>query len=134
MEYDCQISYNVFFYGTEKADSAFASANTELIMRYNETYLTDSIMEWNSIGPFGSRHWTLIHELAQQRADLIHASGDNAFPQNHDSPFCAMNQDISYSVDNDDNPNNDPPGLKRWFELNPHFCDKCVNAIKNIAW
>jgi len=77
---------------------------------------------------------TTIHELGHQRGGLTHASGQNAQPQNHNSPFCAMNQDIAYSGNNDDDPNNDPPGIKRWFELNPHFCDKCVNTVKNVIW
>lgn len=78
---------------------------------------------------------SLIHELGHQRANLTHASGEDAQPYNHDSPFCVMNQDICYPGNNDDDPYNDPPEvLRRWFELNPHFCDKCVNTIKNINW
>jgi len=76
-----------------------------------------------------------VHELGHQRADLSHPSGEDAQPQNHDSPFCVMNQDIGYWGNNDDDPNNDPPEvLYRWFIHNPHFCDKCVNKIKNIDW
>ena len=76
-----------------------------------------------------------IHELGHQRANLTHASGEDAQPQNHDSPFCVMNQDIGYGHNNDDDPYNDPPELLyRWFIHNPHFCDKCVNTIKNVSW
>jgi hypothetical protein len=77
---------------------------------------------------------TNIHELGHQRAHLTHASGDNPHPENHDSPFCAMNQDILYEGDNDNDPDNDPTGLKRYFCRNPHFCDMCVTTIRNVSW
>lgn len=77
---------------------------------------------------------TAVHELGHQRGNLTHASGDDAHPENHDSPFCAMNQDISCDHNNDNNPYNDPPGLVRWFDINPHFCDMCVNTIKSVSW
>lgn len=83
---------------------------------------------------------TTVHEFGHQRADLTHASVVHYDPLNpphpelHDSPFCAMNQDICYTGNNDNDPNNDPPGLKRWFDWNPHFCDMCVDSIKNISW
>jgi len=81
----------------------------------------------------------LIYQLTlcgfgHQRGALTHASGDDPYPENHDSPFCAMNQDLSHVGNNDNNPNNDPPGLRRWFDTNPHFCNMCVNTIKNITW
>lgn len=79
-----------------------------------------------------------VHELGHQRGNLTHASGDDPdhppHPELHDSPFCVMNQDLSYEGNNDNDPNNDPPGLKRWFDTNPHFCDMCVNAIRNVNW
>lgn len=85
--------------------------------------------EWNVVRK------SLIHELGHQRANLTHASGLYPHPENHDSPFCVMNQDICYPGNNDDDPYNDPPEvLWRWFELNPHFCDKCVGTIKDISW
>lgn len=85
--------------------------------------------EWNVVRK------SLIHELGHQRANLTHASGLDPHPENHDSPFCVMNQDIVYDANNDDDPYNDPlEVLKRWFEINPHFCDKCVNTVKNVSW
>jgi hypothetical protein len=81
----------------------------------------------------------LIYQLTlcgfgHQRGDLTHASGDDAHPENHDSPFCVMNQDLSCDENNDNDPYNDPPGLVRWFDVNPHFCDMCVDIIKNVSW
>jgi len=76
-----------------------------------------------------------FYGLHYQEANLRHASGRyDPHPENHDSPFCAMNQGISYVGNNDNDPYNDPPGLRRYFDSNPHFCDMCVNTIKNISW
>jgi hypothetical protein len=81
-----------------------------------------------------------IHELGHQRADLTEASVVVFDPENpphpelHDSPFCAMNQNLWYVGNNDNDPYNDPPGLKRWFDRNPHFCEMCVNSIRNVSW
>lgn len=78
---------------------------------------------------------TTVHELGHQRGGLRHAGGRyNPHPEDHDSPFCVMNQGNCYLGNNDNNPNNDPPGLVRWFITNPHFCPNCVNTIKNISW
>jgi hypothetical protein len=93
------------------------------------------IYDFNPFKPDFALYKTIVHEFGHQRAALTHASGRyDPHPENHDSPFCAMNQDLSHVGNNDNNPNNDPPGLRRWFDTNPHFCDMCVNTIKNITW
>jgi hypothetical protein len=77
----------------------------------------------------------VVHELGHQRAGLRHASGlTDPHPEDHNSPFCVMNQGLSYEGNNDDDPYNDPPGLRRYFYTNPHFCPNCVHTIKNINW
>jgi len=60
MEYDCQISYNVFGGGTQKADSAFSPANTDVWVNYSEEGLTDSIVNWPKVTAYMSWHWELI--------------------------------------------------------------------------
>ncbi|MGB8656273.1 MAG: hypothetical protein WCE90_00630 [Candidatus Zixiibacteriota bacterium] len=93
------------------------------------------ILDFNCIDPLYVIDKATIHELGHQRGGLRHASGpDNPHPEDHDSPFCVMNEDNSFSGNNDNNPNNDPPGLMRWFTTNPHFCPNCVNAIRSISW
>ena len=78
---------------------------------------------------------TVVHELGHQRAGLRHASGlTDPHLEDHNSPFCVMNQGLSYEGNNDDDPYNDPPGLRRYFDTNPHFCPNCVQTIKNINW
>ncbi len=92
------------------------------------------IIDYHTLKPDFALYKVTIHELGHQRGDLTHASGENAHPENHDSPFCVMNQDLCYVGNNDNNPNNDPPGLKRWFDTNPHFCSMCVDTIRNVSW
>ena len=79
-------------------------------------------------------HQLILCGLILHLANQTHASGENAHPENHDSPFCAMNQGISHLGNNDNDPSNDPPGLRRYFDASPHFCDMSVNAIKNVSW
>lgn len=93
------------------------------------------IIDFNPIDPLYVIDKATIHELGHQRGGLRHASGpDNPHPEDHDSPFCVMNEDNSCSGNNDNNPTNDPPGLVRWFITNPHFCPNCVNTLRNISW
>ena len=75
-----------------------------------------------------------IHELGHQRAGLRHASGEDAHPEDHDSPFCVMNQGIYFEGNNDNDPHNDPAGLGRWLIQNPHFCDMCIDSLKKVDW
>jgi len=103
---------------------------------YGWSYIfVQDISDYNPVAPLFALYKTAVHELGHQRAALRHASGrHDPHPEDHNSPFCAMNQDISHVGNNDNNPNNDPPGLRRWFDTNPHFCDMCVSKIKNITW
>ncbi len=55
---------------------------------------------------------TTVHELGHQRAILHH--------EGH-SKFCRMNAHPIY------------PGDRSTY-LNPHFCNSCINKIKNINW
>jgi len=101
---------------------------------YSFIFVQD-ISTFNPIDPLFVLYKTTVHELGHKRGGLRHASGRyNPHPEDHDAPFCAMNQGNSCSGNNDNNPNNDPPGLTRWFITNPHFCPNCVNTIKNINW
>ena len=59
---------------------------------------------------------TTIHELAHQRGIYRHHDDFSNPPR----PSCAMNK---YSVYPSFNPYS-----------NPHFCDECINKIKNINW
>jgi hypothetical protein len=93
------------------------------------------ISDFNPVDPLLALYKTTVHELGHQRAALTHASGrHNPHPEKHDSPFCTMNEGICWEGNNDNDPNNDPPGLRRFFDTNPHFCDMCVNVIRNITW
>ena len=56
---------------------------------------------------------TTIHELGHQRAILHH--------EGHSSKFCIMNSELI--VDN----------YVCRYE-NPHFCENCINKLKNINW
>jgi hypothetical protein len=100
---------------------------------FSFVYVYD-IMTFNPNDYFYVLYKTTVHELGHQRGGLRHASGDDPHPYDHNSPFCAMNQGINYSGDNDNDPYNDPPGLIRWFITNPHFCPNCINTLKNISW
>ena len=101
---------------------------------YSFVFVQD-ILTFNPINALFTLYKTTVHELGHQRGGLRHASGrHDPHPEDHDCPFCVMNQDNGYSGNNDNNPNNDPPGLMRWFITNPHFCDMCVNTLKNISW
>lgn len=113
-----------------------STAGTSRAGPYGWSFLfVQDIYDFNPFKPDFALYKTIVHEFGHQRAALTHASGRyDPHPENHDSPFCAMNQDLSHVGNNDNNPNNDPPGLRRWFDTNPHFCDMCVNTIKNITW
>lgn len=101
---------------------------------YSFIFVQD-ISTFNPIDALFVLYKTTVHELGHQRGGLRHASGRyNPHPEDHDSPFCVMNQGNGYSGNNDNNPNNDPLGLMRWFITNPHFCGMCVNTLKNISW
>jgi len=54
-----------------------------------------------------------IHELGHQRASLTHF--------NHDSQFCTMNLGLVIF-------------RERNIYSNPHFCNKCINKLKNVSW
>jgi hypothetical protein len=96
------------------------------------------ILDFHPVAPSLALGKATVHELGHQRGALTHASGNDPehppHPELHNSPFCAMNQGISYVGNNDNDPNNDPPGLKRYFDANPHFCPDCANALRNVNW
>jgi len=56
---------------------------------------------------------TTIHELGHQRGSLTHFD--------HDSEFCIMNWGLVV-VD------------ERNRYSNPHFCNTCINKLKNVGW
>jgi hypothetical protein len=120
--------YNPNYLGGESASGPFG---------WSFVFVKD-ICDHASLKPDLAISKVSVHELGHQRGELTHASGNDPehppHPELHDSPFCVMNQDLSYEGNNDNDPNNDPTGLKRWFDANPHFCDMCVNAIKNVSW
>jgi hypothetical protein len=58
-----------------------------------------------------------IHELGHQRAILHHHDEFGNPPR----PFCIMNEHFIYS------------SLFNTYS-NPHFCNECINKIKNISW
>jgi hypothetical protein len=77
----------------------------------------------------------MVHELGHHRGGehgIVHASGDNADPVKHDSPYCVMNQGIFYQGNNDNDPNNDDYNPVRFFITNPHFCPSCVEKLMVI--
>ena len=107
--------------------------------QYGWSYLfVQDIFDFNPVAPLFALSKATVHEFGHQRGGLTHASGDDPehppHPELHNSPFCAMNQGISHTGNNDDDPYNDPPGLRRYFDTNPHFCPNCVDVIKNISW
>lgn len=59
---------------------------------------------------------TTIHKLGHQRAILHHHDDFGNSPR----PFCMMNKRLIYSSFN--------------TYSNPHFCNECINKIKNINW
>ncbi|MGB8658200.1 MAG: hypothetical protein WCE90_10525 [Candidatus Zixiibacteriota bacterium] len=59
---------------------------------------------------------TTIHELGHQRA-ILHHHDDFGNPPR---PFCIMNNHLIYSSFN--------------LYSNPHFCNECINKIKNTNW
>lgn len=77
----------------------------------------------------------IIHELGHQRALLGHASGQDAEKNYHDSPFCVMNQGMTYKGDNDNSAENDGPPQPIWyFYKNPNYCDKCIISLTEATW
>lgn len=115
-------------------DSITGAATRGGAYGYSFVFVQD-LLTFNPIDPLFVLYKTTVHELGHQRGGLRHASGrDDPHPEDHDCPFCVMNQDNGYSGNNDNNPHNDPPGLMRWFITNPHFCDMCVNTLENISW
>ncbi len=88
---------------------------------------------------------TIIHELGHGLGDLRHASVQNpdydaSYPNEHDSPYCVMNQGLGYTTgplydDNDDNSDNDFLIPTWYFGSNPHYCDKDIAKVRaNIKW
>ncbi len=100
--------------------------------RYSYIFLEGQSMDYQRV-----RLKAIVHELGHQMAALFHASGANTHPENHNSPFCTMNQGGSFrtyseegSVDNDDNSDNNTYNPTWNFDFNPHFCDKCLQTLK----
>lgn len=129
--------YNMHLLAIEGIENNTDSTNGMSINGpYGWSYVfVQDIFNFNPAYPELALHKTVVHELGHQRAALTDASGRyDPHPEDHDSPFCAMNQGISHVGNNDNNPDNDPPGLRRYFDTNPHFCDMCITTIKNISW
>lgn len=61
MEYDCQIGYNVFAYGTEKADSAFPQANTDLDIFFSDIIDPALVVPYESLGYYIDDYWETIY-------------------------------------------------------------------------
>ncbi len=101
---------------------------------YKFSYIyMDAINNWGTNTDYV--YLAIMHELGHQRAKLVHASGANPDKSKHNSPFCTMNQGITFKGDNDNDPNNDGPPQPNWsFYNNPHFCGLDCSLLSTFTW
>ena len=59
MEYDYMWGYDVFAQGTQKADSAFSPANTDLVIHFDDIIEPAHVVDWESLGIYLSWYWEI---------------------------------------------------------------------------